>query len=482
MSSITRFVSKPRPDVLAEQLVELPPELWRIVVEHLPFRDVLNFSMTCRALRNVARPALFETLAVTVVVGSKVDEMRRDPGGKIAHPLASSPEKLEFYASEHLAFAVKTCMVVLRSPYPLREGDMKLIRQLFEALPAFTNLTRLSLTCVELDPSIISRIRQLSNLQNLTLDRCQLSSSGGDPFSPRVRPLSIPFLSILGRSHELFDAMRESQWALLDLLDPTRLRTLSVTMGRTIIASSFFSWTVPPICFFPNLTKLQISYACISSPLIPHVLEKFPALEELHLSGVRQKYPLFPSPVFVLPASVPRLHTYIGPDFCITAFAQCCIKKIVTTCGETTEHSDATNLVSLFTQLSHPEAVVSLEFSTYHLTEALVSCIADLFGSTLKKITMRIWTADVEGFPDELFSHQKIMESLPPRLPSPLVDLEIRTQFAYLEDLNLDTLDVFVLALRERCRGIQRIAMAYKNDADGNEKTWRWSDGNAIRR
>nr|GAT56400.1 predicted protein [Mycena chlorophos] len=285
----------------------LPPEILDLILSHLDRDSLLDASVASRLLRAISLPFLFSRFVFRpYTVGQWPNNEYVLP---VPHKVQLGLERLRFWSSERIASLVRTCDV---RPYPgleqvngsanlpLNWGDQSaapdvrmsstvLLDALFETLPVFRGLTRLQLSTVQIDDTMLATISRLPSLEALKTDsRVSLATIGGS------EDQLIALFEL-----EINPGLAVENWLRLFKRDTLHKLTATILDGP-----------LPTIPRFSNLQYLSLRlYSYMAHTQLPPLLANFPTIETLALEEFNSLIHWAPGAVAVDPSIVPRLGT-----------------------------------------------------------------------------------------------------------------------------------------------------------------------------
>ncbi|OAX33635.1 hypothetical protein K503DRAFT_700117 [Rhizopogon vinicolor AM-OR11-026] len=151
--------------------VELAPELWLIIFDHLPPRFLHDVTLTCHSFRHLAQPLLFRSLTFCPY-SLDMNNRRFIPR---LETIEHTKQRIQFCSSSRIAHAVRECKLYPRYIVGAVHSDIAsdvLLDILLDALPHFVNLRSLFLMFVDLSQSQMLKLCASRNIGNLLLGNC----------------------------------------------------------------------------------------------------------------------------------------------------------------------------------------------------------------------------------------------------------------------------------------------------------------------
>ncbi|KAJ6450070.1 hypothetical protein C8R45DRAFT_121462 [Mycena sanguinolenta] len=280
----------------------IPVEVWLQVFGILDRSDLISLHSVSRSFHRISRPLLFKHFCFhpyAAVPYSFTTHEFLIPGEV---EIKRTIRRLRFWASDNVAYLVKGCTVApreitsgQRGGYAAcRDGDV-LLRILFDVLPRFTNLRKLSSSSIAFKPRFIDAVQSLPNLKEIELGRCAVDEGVAAGHQLKVEKFS--FLDADRYRHESVGAQR---WlSVVDRQMLTHLSLLSGTAVTTILNSD------TDTSAFPNVVTLAIDVNRLERGMV--ALHRFPAVRAVRIS-------MYIEPPHSSTASFfPLLERYYGP-------------------------------------------------------------------------------------------------------------------------------------------------------------------------
>ncbi|TFK53986.1 hypothetical protein OE88DRAFT_1654429 [Heliocybe sulcata] len=412
-----------RPQFATSRVQTLFPEIWAEIFSHVYAVNLANITLTCRLFRCLAQPSLFKNLIFRVNGRGEVE----DPAY-----LTSHQERLLFITSDRIAHGVRHCSIkihpmILIEPDSLSEATRPMVTRtrvvfsIFEALPAFHNLTSLACESVRINPYRFHQIRQLPSLQHLMLTHCVPSNTSSPP---------LPLRSLILREFVGYENTTSQALGYMSFISPEHLHTLRIVDG-TAMSSYLLAIleTRGPLA----LRVLQVAYPMARSPHFSAILSQCPDLEELLICPSDE---FSPEAIPVLADNaLAKLKHYAGPHSLFTALRHKDYLRHVTLWGHMLGGvSETEELLELLPQI--PRHLESLQFSVTDLSEPLYSAFWNHF-KELKNVRIAIYNYGRQilrrGVSDDL-----LLQALR-RLPRSIETIAVNTRFLWpVKELSTD--------------------------------------------
>lgn len=208
--------------------VELAPELWLEIFDHLPSRTLHHVTLTCLSFRHLAQPLLFRSLAFFPYFVDTENQRFIPQLETVEHV----KQRIHFCSSSRIAHAVRECKLYPRYIVDAAPSDIAydiILDILLDALPHFINLRSLFLMFVDLSQAQVLKLSALRNVGKLLLGNCVMEHVRSSPPSK----LQVVDLNIVCDNQS---RVMESGHGL-SVFSPDHLRSVSV--NNSIVASYF---------------------------------------------------------------------------------------------------------------------------------------------------------------------------------------------------------------------------------------------------
>ncbi|KAF5384425.1 hypothetical protein D9615_003250 [Tricholomella constricta] len=292
----------------------LPTELWLDILSLSTRNSIAAISLTCRSLRWIAQPLLFQDLVIRPFLKSTT---YRKPRRTLY--VARRHKRLDFFSSPRIACHIRSISVI---PYPpvARKHNVpnpNVVAQVFSALPLFTNLRSLVLH------SILCTSERLTILQNLSLDNFELDIRRGDIWGVPTRrstltPIPAQRVFSFNCNAGPHERLNPSLFSL-QFVHPDTLEEIHSGLDGTEIM--LVAMSLSPSAFH-SLRTLDISVYFIDSPQFVPAMHQCPHLATLHLRAPVTPARSLPRMSHIPSDILQALVVYHGPPFLAAFFAQ----------------------------------------------------------------------------------------------------------------------------------------------------------------
>ncbi|RDB19264.1 hypothetical protein Hypma_013510 [Hypsizygus marmoreus] len=239
---------------------ELPPELWLEIISILPMATILALTFTCRSLRGLAQPFIFQRIS-----------FRLSPEKTYMERLS---QRLFFIRSPSIAYHIEECSITIpRRTKGVNVTLERAIDTVFDAIVGFPNLVKLAFSGLDLtqkrlqDLTLLSMsIIELNSCVVYDSDEgsvpvktliCNFNPSSVEPNAPLVQNLS-PFLD---RSYiQSIAAGPVSAECILTVLSNSSSPYSCLTSLTIPVDTMTFARTLRALSLCPQLCHLSLPF------------------------------------------------------------------------------------------------------------------------------------------------------------------------------------------------------------------------------
>ncbi|KAG6855700.1 hypothetical protein H0H87_011891 [Tephrocybe sp. NHM501043] len=261
----------------------LPTEIWTEVFQHVPFHDLQSATLTCRGLRSISQPRIFEK--VTLQPYFVEHDLERSALSDM--DAAKELKKLRFFTSASISAYVRKCSVNARyrdRPKDYEEPDDASIDSIFDAifqlLPRLSQVQKLEFVGITFTPVAISQLSLLLNIPSLTISTCHLP-----PVTTSFPVINAEALNYdyQGPAMDIFNSQGGAE-SWMHLFKPERLKVVNIGSFHAVTGRILRDFMTFPL--FPNLQTLSVTLH--QDVLLPvfYVLSRLPSLHRLILNTV----------------------------------------------------------------------------------------------------------------------------------------------------------------------------------------------------